>query len=61
MATLCFPKNARHTCISDMNFLPTEKGITYPGKYAGVFLEVATVICTWMSITKWSAGWGYGV
>ena len=40
MATLCFPKNARHTC--DMNFLPTEKGITYPGKYACVFLEVAT-------------------
>ena len=41
MATPCFPQNARHTCISDMNFLPSEIGIMYPGKYAGVFLEVA--------------------
>ena len=42
MATVCFPQNACHTSISDTNFLPTEKGTTYPGKYAGVFHEVAT-------------------
>ena len=42
MATVCFPQNACNTSISDTNFLPTEKGTTYPGKYAGVFHEVAT-------------------
>ena len=63
MATVCFPQNACHTSISDTNFLPTEKGTTYPGKYAGVFHEVATGTAPYLYLDEHNqvVDWLHGV